>query len=263
MRPLLALLRKEALVLFGSPLAWVVLTLVALVTALVFFDSLRVYNQILFTHASSTMGGFDTDTIPDYVNLRDQVFFPVLETLGILLIGLVPLVTMGVFAEERARGTDELLLTLHLSPRQIVLGKFAVTFLFVALMMATSFIYPAMAIVQGGLGAQHLSALFLALLLHATALAAIGLACSAFSTSQLVAAVSAWALGFVFWDFHWASSFLSEGVLAFLDRLALQPRYGSLAEGLVRLADLVYFAGVAALGAALARFSFEWRRAVG
>jgi ABC-2 type transport system permease protein len=144
-----------------------------------------------------------------------------------------------------------------------VLGKFTVTFLFVALMMATSFIYPAMAIVQGGLGAQQLSALFLALLLHATALAAIGLACSAFSTSQLVAAVSAWAVGFVLWDFHWASAFLSEGLLDFLDRVALQPRYGSLAEGLVRLADFVYFAGVAAVGAALARFSFEWRRAVG
>ena len=73
--------------LFGAPLAYLALALVVLVTALIFFDHLRLYNQTLFLYASTTMGGFDTDTIPDYVNLRDTVFFPVMETLGITLIG--------------------------------------------------------------------------------------------------------------------------------------------------------------------------------
>ena len=87
--------------------AYLTLTMVGLVTALVFFDHLRVYNQTLFVWASSTMGGFETDTIPDYINLRTLVFLPVMEQLALMLIGLVPLVTMRVFAEERARGTDE------------------------------------------------------------------------------------------------------------------------------------------------------------
>ena len=90
-----------------------------------------------------------------------------MENLGITLIGLVPLVTMRVFAEERARGTDELLLTTALGPGRIVAAKFAATFLFVVLMMAVSFVYPAMAIVQGGLGMQHLAAVFVGLTLHA------------------------------------------------------------------------------------------------
>ena len=106
--------------------------MVALVTALIFFDHLRLYNQILFVYASATMGGFASDSVPDYVNLWDSVFFPVMETLGLTLIGIVPLITMRVFAEERARGTDELLLTTRLTPGQIVLAKFAVTYLFVA-----------------------------------------------------------------------------------------------------------------------------------
>ena len=46
--------------------------MVALVTALIFFDHLRLYNQILFLYASSTLGGFETDTIPDYINLRTR-----------------------------------------------------------------------------------------------------------------------------------------------------------------------------------------------
>ncbi|MEN8159097.1 MAG: ABC transporter permease, partial [Myxococcota bacterium] len=174
-----ALMRKELATLFASPLAYLALTLVMLVTALIFFDHLRIYNQILFLYASSTMGGFESGTVPDHVNVRDSVFFPVLETLGITLIALIPVITMRVFAEERARGTDELLLTLRLSPTQIVVAKFAVTYAFVLLMMAASFVYPAMATVEGGIGAEHLLAVFVGLSLHALGLASLGLACSA------------------------------------------------------------------------------------
>jgi ABC-2 type transport system permease protein len=255
-----ALIRKELASLFGSPTAYLTLTMVALVTALIFFDHLRIYNQILFVYATTTMGGFDTDTIPDYINLWDTVFFPVMETLGLTLIGAVPLVTMRVFAEERARGTDELLVSTHLTPTLIVLGKFIVTFAFVLLMMLVSFIYPATAISKGGLGLQHLAAVFIGLTLHGAAIAAIGLACSAFTNSQLVAAVSGWAFAFVLWDFSWANAFVSEGTAAFLEGLALHPRYGSFAEGIVTLANVVYFVGVAVVGMAVARFSFDLRR---
>ena len=54
-----ALIRKECAVLFGSPIAYGVLFMVALVTAITFFEHLRLYNQILFVFASNTMGGFE------------------------------------------------------------------------------------------------------------------------------------------------------------------------------------------------------------
>jgi len=258
-----ALVRKELTSLFGAPTAYLALSLLALVTALIFFDHLRLYNQILFVYASATMGGFATDSVPDYVNLWDSVFFPVMETLGLTLIGVVPLVTMRVFAEERARGTDELLLTTHLTPGQIVLAKFGVTYLFVASMMAVSFLYPLMAIEQGGLGLEHLSAVFLGLLLHGIGLASIGLVCSAFTSSQLVAAISAWAIAFLLWDLSWASSFVGERVAEVLEALSIQPRYSSFAGGVVSLANVVYFAGIAGVCFAGARFSFDVRRVSG
>jgi gliding motility-associated transport system permease protein len=260
MTPLRALIRKEFATLFGSPTAYLTLTMVALVTALIFFDHLRLYNQILFVYDSTTMGGFDSGTIPDYINLWDSVFFPVMETLGLTLIGAVPLVTMRVFSEERLRGTDELLVSTNLTTNQIVLAKFLVTFAFVTLMMVVSFVYPAAAIESGGLGFEHLSAVFIGLTLHGIGLAAIGLACSAFTSSQLVAAVSGWAVAFVLWDFSWAQPFVSERVAAFLEALALHPRYGSFSEGIVPLANIVYFAGLALVGMAVARFSFDLRR---
>jgi ABC-2 type transport system permease protein len=258
-----ALIRKELATLFASPLAYLALTLVMLVTALIFFDHLRIYNQILFLYASSTMGGFESDTIPDHINVRDSVFFPVLDNLGITLIALIPVITMRVFAEERARGTDELLLTTHLSPGQIVAAKFAVSYGFVLLMMAASFVYPAMATLEGGIGAQHLLAVFAGLSLHALGLASLGLACSAFSSSQLVAAVASWAVGFVLWDFSWAGPLLGERSGLLLDALSMHPRYGSFAEGIVNLEHFAYFAGLGLVCAALAHFSFVWRRVSG
>ena len=112
------------------------------------------------------MGGFETDTIPDYINLRDTVFFPVMETLGVLIAGRpVPLrhharLRRGARPRHRRAAAHDLL-----TPGQIVAGKFAVTFVFVVLMMAVSFVYPAMAIGAGGLGLQHLLAVYLGLTL--------------------------------------------------------------------------------------------------
>ena len=92
-----------------------------------------------------------------HVNLIDTVFNPVMEQLGVLLIIPIPLFTMRVFCEERERGTDEMLLTSGLSQAQIIFAKFFVTYAFVILMMAVSFIYPVTAISQGGIGLHHLT----------------------------------------------------------------------------------------------------------
>jgi ABC-2 type transport system permease protein len=260
MTRLAALVRKELAVLFGSPLAWLTLAGIVLVTALLFFDHLRIYNQILFLYSTSTLGGFEVDTIPTYVNLRDQVFLPVMETLALTLVGLVPLVTMRVFAEERARGTDELLATTRLTPNQIVLGKFLVTFGFVALALALSFVYPAASIVRSGLGLPHLLAVYLGLFGLGVALASVGLACSAFTASQLLAAVSAYAVAFLFYDFRWTTQFLPEALAARIDPLSMHPRFGAFAEGRVRAADLAYFAGYAVVAFALARLGWDQAR---
>jgi hypothetical protein len=142
-------------------------------------------------------------------------------------------------------------------------AKFLVTYAFVVLMMAGSFVYPAMATVEGGIGAEHLLAVFAGLSLHALGLASLGLACSAWSSSQLVAAVSGWAVGFVLWDFAWAGPFVGERVGKLLDAISMHPRYGAFAEGIVSLEHFAYFAGLALVCAALARFAFDWRRVAG
>jgi ABC-2 type transport system permease protein len=260
MTRVLALIRKECAVLFGSPIAYGVLFMVTLVTAITFFEHLRLYNQILFLFASNTMGGFESDTIPTHVNLIDTVFNPVMEQLGVLLIIPIPLVTMRVFAEERATGTEELLLTSGLTPAQIIFSKYSVTLGFVFVMMAASFVYPATAIEQGGLGAKHLASVFLGLSLLGMGIAAIGLVCSAITSSQIVAAASTVAVTFILYDFGWTHAFVSEPVAIFLDAISLHERFTHMAEGLIFLSDLAYFLAVVLISAALTRLSIELRR---
>lgn len=260
MTPVLALMRKELASLFGSPVAYAVLIGVCIVTAILFFEHLHLYNQMLFAASSTSVGSLNAGEIPETINLWDSVFFPVMEVLGITFIGAIPLVTMRVFAEERARGTDELLFTTHLTPLRIVIAKYSVTFAFVILMVAVSFIYPATAISRGGLGAQHLGAVFIGLTLHGIAVASIGLACSAFTSSQLVASVTAWVIAFVWWDFGWMHPLTNESTAAILDALSLHPRYSGFAAGSISLADIAYFIALVGVAMAVTRFAFDLRR---
>ena len=57
-------------------------------------------------------------------NLNDMVMAPLLQNMVVIFLILLPLVTMRLFAEERSRGTDELLLTSPVSTLEITLGKF-------------------------------------------------------------------------------------------------------------------------------------------
>ena len=132
-----------------------------------------------------------------------------------------------------------------------------------ALMMVVSFVYPLTAMAQGGLGAEHLAAVFLGLLGLAIGIAAIGLACSAFTSSQILAAAATVALTFGLYDFGWSHGIVSERVAIALDGIALRPHFVRFAEGIVALSDALYFVGCVALAAALARFSLELRRVTG
>jgi ABC-2 type transport system permease protein len=114
---------------------------------------------------------------------------------------------------------------------------------------------------KGRLGLEHLLALYLGQLGYGVALAAIGLACSSLTHSQIVAAVLAYAIPFVLLDFGWLEPMVSENVASFLRALALQSRFESFARGVLELRHAVYFAGIVAVGFAVSLTSLELGRA--
>ena len=115
-------------------------------------------------------------------------------------------------------------------------------------MLAASGIFPAVAVQQANLGGLHLLSLYVGQLGFGVAVASIGLACSSLTHSQIVAAVVAYALAFLLYDFNWIQGVVSEGVAGFLRELELQSHVEGFTRGVVGLRHFAYFFGVAAVG---------------
>ncbi|MCP4007328.1 MAG: ABC transporter permease [bacterium] len=263
MRRLWTLMRKELRALFSSPIAYVVLTAYVSLTGVYFFQHMVAYNQLLFVYQSEVVGGsgFDAGTVPSQINALNELFIPASNDFGLFLLAVLPLVTMRVFAEERTNGTDELLLTTPLRTWELAFSKHLTTYGFVLLLLAVSAIYPAVVVAKSGLGVGHLASLYIGQFAYGCAVAAIGLACSSLTRSQIVAAVLAYAIPFVILDFNWLSNSVSEGVARFLREISLLAHYDSFPRGVIELRHGLYFGGIVALGITVSMASIDLSRA--
>ena len=262
-RRLSALFRKELRSLFSSPIAYVVLTTYVALSGIYFFQHLLNYNRLLFVFQGEGIGsqGFDRGTIPLQINSLNELFIPVANDFSLFLLAVLPLVTMRVFAEERAQGTDELLLTTPLRSWEVVAAKHAGTYCFVLLMLATSALFPTIVVTRSLLGVEHLLALYLGQAALGIAIASIGMACSSLTRSQIVAAVVAYAIPFVLLDFGWLEPALSPGIAKLLREVALQGHLESFTRGVIEARDQIYFAGLTVLGLTVSVASLELVRA--
>ncbi len=262
-RRLWALSRKELRTLFASPIAYVVLTAYVALSGVYFFQHLLNYNRLLFVFQGEGIGttSFDRGTVPLQLNSLNELFIPAANDFSLFLLAVLPLVTMRVFAEEIAHGTDELLLTTPLRNWEIVLAKHATTYLFVMLLIAVSAIFPAIVVTRSQLGIEHLLALYLGQLSYGVAIAAIGLACSSLTSSQLVAAIVAYAIPFALLDFGWLEPQLSEGTAAILRETAILGHLEGFTRGVIELRHVLYFAGVTLLGFTVSMASLDLARA--
>lgn len=116
-------------------------------------------------------------------------FSPVLSSLSVVLLFVVPVLTMKSFAEERRSKTDQLLLTSPLSVTQIVLGKYFAMTAVPALCMVPACLAPVIVMLYGGGAAAADYASILCFLLLTGAYIAIGMFISSTTESQVLAAV--------------------------------------------------------------------------
>lgn len=98
-----AVLKKELKTYFYTPLGYVFLTVFYVLFGLIFYDNLFVNSALYGTNARF-----------EYVIVNCLISF----------IFLTPILTMRMFADERNKGTDELLFTSPRSIVGIVFGKF-------------------------------------------------------------------------------------------------------------------------------------------
>src|SRR5215470_6472297 len=135
MRNVLAIVERELRAYFISPVAYVVLAIFAFLSGL-FFQT--ILSQIMQYAMMQAMQGAQMGRGAAPIDMPGIVSRQFLQTMSVILLFMIPMITMALFSEEKKRGTIELLLTSPITDLQVVLGKFlaAVSF-FVILLLTT------------------------------------------------------------------------------------------------------------------------------
>ena len=106
MRHIGTIASRELKSLFLSPVAYVVLTLWSVIAGTFFLASLLGFNERLMRAQQ-----FQAFQAIEEMNLNDHLIEPFIGSMWVILLFLLPAITMGLVASEKANGTDELLLT--------------------------------------------------------------------------------------------------------------------------------------------------------
>jgi len=170
-----------------------------------------------------------------------------------LYLFLVPAIAMRLWAEERRTGTMELLLTLPVTIRAAVVGKFLAAWAFTGVALFLTF---PIWITVNYLGSPDNGVIFASYVgsfLMAGAYLAIGSCMSATTNNQVIAFIVAVTVCFLFTvsgapivlDFFqgWAPLALISAVSSF----SFLTHFASIAAGVIDLRDVVYFLSVIAL----------------
>jgi ABC-2 type transport system permease protein len=261
MRGALAIARKDLVVAFTTPLAWVAFVLVAFLAALYF-------NSYLGWYVSQVMQGVQLGSpeLAARANPTDMVVAPGLGSLGVFLMLSSPLLTMRLLAEEKGRRTFELLMTAPIRPAAIVVGKFLAALGLVAVILAIGGIFPAvLAFVGRGQAVpavewQTVATCFAGLLLLGAMCQAIGLLVSALTDSMAVAALVSFIVMLLLLLLPRAALSAQGALREAVAVLSTPEHMASFLEGRLDLRDVLYFLSLTFLGLYLTERVIEGHR---
>jgi ABC-2 type transport system permease protein len=228
MRRTLAICRRELATMIGGPLAWM------LAAIFVGLSGYFVYSEVEFF------------TLQSGANLSAGLWPYVFLDVRLVAFMVIPLLTMRLVAEERKLGTFELLCSLPVRDAELVAGKYlAVAMVYVAMLAGTT-IAPAVLWAFHRFPIGPVVAGYVGLLLLGLAFLACGLAISATTENQVVAAMVTYGLLLFLWFVSWNEAALSTQLLTPLRGLSLFDHFHSFARGVVDSRSVVYFIGFTA-----------------
>ncbi|OWK38568.1 ABC transporter permease subunit [Fimbriiglobus ruber] len=135
MRPLISLIRREFTAYFLSPIAYVTLAVFQVITGALFYLTLTKLTEAGPRGIEYPMQLlFGGSTYPVEAMIAGVFFW-------FLLPALTAVFTMRLLAEERARGTLEMLLTAPIRDWQVVAGKYIACFLFYIVLWLPTLLY--------------------------------------------------------------------------------------------------------------------------
>jgi ABC-2 type transport system permease protein len=131
MRNIWTICTKELRSYFVSPIAYLLLTMFALIFGFFFWNALGYF---VIEGMEMQMRG---QTFP--MNINEQIIRPLLSNVSVVGLFFIPMITMRLFAEEKRSGTIELLATSPVRDIEVILGKWlAAMILYACLLLFTA-----------------------------------------------------------------------------------------------------------------------------
>ncbi len=212
-----ALLKKELMVYFNSPIAYIFIGAFLIIGNWLFFSNFFVNGQA---------------TMKSYFTLLPWFF-----------LFLAPAVTMRLWAEEKRSGTVEFLLTLPVTDWQVVLSKFLGALIFVFTAFILTLTLPITIANLGNLDWGPVIGGYIGGLFLAGSYLALGLFISGLTKNQIVAFILGTAACFL--AFIIGAEFVLNGAPQFLvpvmKFVALGDHFNSIAKGVIDSKDIVYY----------------------
>ncbi|MEL6495668.1 MAG: ABC transporter permease [Cyanobacteria bacterium J06623_7] len=242
----IAITQRELQGYFASPLAYIAAAIFWFISGLFFVEILISESGIIQQIAISETAGIDIGTI----DVAKEFLSSFLAILGSLTILITPILSMSLYAEERKRGTLELLATSPITNWAVALGKLlAVTLLFLFMIFPT-LIYEAIALggAEPPMPWQVPILGHVGLVLLATSLLSLGMFVSSLTNSTILAAILTFGLFLLLWVGELIANNLDGWLRTGLLHLSLIESYNNLVRGVVSLSDLILFLSYIFLG---------------
>src|SRR3954451_7529909 len=234
MSPALVISRRELRTYFNSPVAYIVVTVFTIITGYLFFTQLFVENQ-------AELRGF-------------------FGTMPLLFMFLAPAITMRLLADEKASGTLELLITMPVRDWEVVLGKFLAAMGLLCAALALTMVFAITVRAIGPLDRGPANAGYLGLLRMGGAYVSIGVMCSAFTRTSIVAFIVAFAISFALFLFGHVVQFVPQTLQPLVAFLSINNHFENISRGVIDTRDVFYYLSVMGVSLLLATLSLESRR---
>jgi len=235
-----AIYRREIAYFFNSPVAYAVITVFLLISGYIFYYLLARFNQLSVQLMQNPVAAMQ-------MSLTQGVIQPLFGNISMILVLMLPLLTMHLLSEERRSGTAELLFTFPISDWDAILGKYFATATVFAVMLAMTFVYPALLRHYASPEFGPVVSGYIGLLLMGLAFIAMGMFFSSLGDNQLVAGVTTFGCGLAFLVVGWIVPFVSTDAAKVLSQLSILEHLNGFAKGAVDTNDVVFYLNFIAL----------------
>lgn len=262
MRGILAIYRREMSSYFVSPIAYIVIGFFLFIAGYFFTNILAfVMEQAMMAQMQQRQMG-----PPPSIDVPSMVMRNFTGVVSTIILFMIPMLTMSVYAEERKRGTMEMLMTSPITELEIVLGKFlASVSLFLLMLLPTMLYQVVMArFSDPALPWKVLLSGYLGMVLLGAVLIALGSFISALTESQIIAAVVTFVTFLLLWVIDIGVRGSTSWYGEVLQYISILRHYEDFTRGVIDTTGLIFYLSLIFLGLFLTLRtldSMRWRRA--